>query len=232
MTTSRRTRAALLLPSPLLPGAVLDPLADALRGLGLAATVAPAELGPGEGATDLVRRWSALVGPDTVLVAHSNAGYLAPLVRAAAGSAAPVVLVDAALPPVEGPYALAPAAFRAWLGELADAEGRLPPWTRWWPRADLDTVLPADRFDAVDAACPRLGLAYFDTVLTAPPGWVTLPQAYLALGDTYADERAFAERHGWPVTTLEGSHLAFVTGPDDVAAAVAGLVARLDPADR
>ncbi len=41
-------------------------------------------------------------------------------------------------------------------------------------------------------------LAYFRSRLGAPDGWVTHPQAYLALGDTYAEETAFARRHGWP----------------------------------
>lgn len=217
----------LLLPSPLLPGSVHDGLRDALGRHRLEASVAPARLDRGEGAVDLVTRWLHLVGPGTVLVAHSNAGYLAPLVRAAGDAPPPVVFMDAALPPADGSCALAAAPFRAWLATLADAEGLLPPWTRWWPRTDLEEALPADRLDAVDSVCPRLPLAYFDTEVTPPPGWVDGPNAYLAFGDTYGDERAFAERHGWPVADLEGSHLCFVTEPDDVASTIASLVERL-----
>ena len=218
-----------MLPSPLLPASVHDGLRDALGRRGLSASVAPGLLDTGQGALDLVARWASLVGPGTVLVAHSNAGYLAPLVRAAGGTPGPIVFMDAALPPAAGSCALAPAPFREWLGELADAEGQLPPWTRWWPRTDLDEVLPADLFDAVDAVCPRLPLDYFDTVVTAPPGWVDGPNAYLAFGVTYGDERAFAERHGWPVADLEGLHLAFVTEPDVVATSIASLVGRIGP---
>jgi len=227
MATDPAARTVLLLPSPLLPDSVHDGLRDALDHRGLGASVAPAGLDAGQGALDLVRRWARLVGPGTVLVAHSNAGYLAPLVRAAGGATAPVVFMDAALPPAAGSCALAPAPFRAWLGELADAEGQLPPWTRWWPRSDLDEVLPADLFAAVDAQCPRLSLDYVDTVVTVPPGWVERPNAYIAFGDTYADERAVAVRHDWPVADLAGSHLAFVTEPAVVATAIASLVERL-----
>ena len=223
----RAPRTLLLLPSPLLPASVHDGLRDALGRRGLSASIAPGLLGTGQGAVDLVPRWASLVGPGTVLVAHSNAGYLAPLVRAAGGRPGPIVFMDAALLPAAGSCALAPAPFREWLGGLADAEGQLPPWTRWWPRSDLDEVLPEDLFAAVDAVCPRLPLDYFDTVVTAPPGWVDEPNAYLAFGDTYGDERAFAERQGWPAAGLHGSHLAFVTEPDVVATTLVSLVERL-----
>ncbi len=226
MTTDGTPRHVLLLPSPLLPASVLDDLRDALVGRGLTASVAPARLSPGQSALDLVRRWAAAAaaGADTVLVAHSNAGLLAPHVRAGGAPGCPIVFMDAALPPADGSHALAPEPFRAWLGELADADGSLPPWTRWWRRSDIDGVIPTERFDAIDGACPRLPLAYFDTRLTVPTAWAEERNAYLAFGDTYAEERAFAAQHRWPLADLAGSHLAFVTRPDDVAAAVTSLV--------
>lgn len=72
---------ALVLPSPLLPALAYVELADALTRAGWSARVAAADLGEGEGAGDLVERWAGEVGLSDVLVAHSNAGYLAPLVR-------------------------------------------------------------------------------------------------------------------------------------------------------
>lgn len=229
MTRAPHAGSALLLPSPLLPDAVLQDLGASLERLGLDTSVARAGLGPREGAADLVTRWAGQVEAGSVLVAHSNAGYLAPHVRAAAAEHLPVVFMDAALPPVSGRHALAPQAFRAWLGELADPDGMLPPWTRWWSRADLGEVVPPERFDALDAACPRLPLTYFDDSFDAPPSWADEPNGYLAFGETYAQERAFAERHGWPVAELDGQHLLFLTAPEVVAEAVAQLVRRLTP---
>ena len=73
---------------------------------------------------------------------------------------------------------------------------------------------------------PRMPLAYFRCRLGAPDGWVTHPQAYLALGDTYAEETALARRLGWPTTVLEGAlHLHHLVDPDAVAAAVLDLAA-------
>ena len=63
--------------------------------------------------------------------------------------------------------------------------------------------------------------------MPSPPGWEDLPAAYLAFGDTYADERADAARRGWPVATLQGLHLHPLVDPAGVAEALEGLLARL-----
>jgi hypothetical protein len=71
-------------------------------------------------------------------------------------------------------------------------------------------------------------LAYFRSRLGAPAGWVTHPQAYLALGETYAPETAFARAAGWPTTVLVGAlHLHHLVDPDAVAAALLDLAAAL-----
>ena len=62
----------------------------------------------------------------------------------------------------------------------------------------------------------------------APDGWTSHPQAYLALGDTYAEETALARRLRWPVTVLEGAlHLHHLVDPDAVAAAALDLAGEL-----
>jgi hypothetical protein len=165
-----------LLPSPLLPGEAYADLVDALRRAGAPATVLKAGLRPGEGPGELVDRWSA-AAPGAVLLAHSNAGYLAPLVRARLGA--------------------------------GEGDGQ------------------RTRIVFMDAACPRLHVAYFDTLLRAPGGWDGAPHAYLAFGDTYAEELRFARTRQWPATRLEGGHLAWLADPDGVAAAVLDLTSRL-----
>jgi hypothetical protein len=74
----------------------------------------------------------------------------------------------------------------------------------------------------------RMPLAYFRCRLGAPEGWVTHPQAYLALGGTYAEETALARRVGWPFEVLEEAlHLHHLVDPDAVATAVLDLAAAL-----
>lgn len=214
----------LVLPSPLLPAIAYDGLAAALSRAGVPAEVAAVGTEAPPDAVRLVEAWASRASTDTVLLPHSNAGYLAPSVRHRAGGSAPVVFVDAALPPEVGATRLAPSRFRDHLEELAGAGGVLPPWTRWWPRAVLADVIPVHRFEELDRTCPRVPLSYFDGEVVPPPGWVDGPTGYLAFGDTYADELAFARARRWPTAVLEGGHLHFLHDPDAVAAAVLGLL--------
>jgi hypothetical protein len=216
----------LLLPSPFLGPAPYAPVAAALSSRGYAASVAPSPASPV--AADLIASWGALVADlgDVVLVPHSNAGYLAPAVSATSG--APVVFVDAALPAGPGPTRLAPPAFRSHLATLAGPDGRLPRWTRWWPREDVAAVLPDPWFERLDAGLPELPLSYVDDAVPVPTGWQDGRCAYLAFGSTYADELDLAVRHGWPHRRLAGAgHLHLLVEADEAAAAVAGLVARV-----
>lgn len=219
----------LLLPSPLLPVSAYGGLAASLKQAGASVLLAPATTEGVPDAETLVRTWAAAVGPGTTLLAHSNAGYLAPLVRSRAGTGTHtrLVFMDAALPPGSGPTLLAPRRFREHLSSLAGDDGLLPPWTRWWPRGDLDGVIPIDVFDTLDGDCPRLPVSYFDTPLVAPQGWVEAPNAYLAFGATYAQELEFARERGWPHTVITGGHLHFLFDPVTVAAEILDLIERL-----
>ncbi|KRE58674.1 hypothetical protein [Phycicoccus sp. Soil748] len=119
----------LVLPSPLLGPAVYDPLAAALTDRGAPARVAHLPSG----------RWAPLevLAPfveqarehrPSALLAHSNAGYLVPALRARAPVDV-VVFVDAALPLVPGATTLlAPPGFAAFVADLPQEDGVLPPW--------------------------------------------------------------------------------------------------------
>ena len=204
-----------ILPSPVLPATAYAGLADALRAAGGAPSVADPSLDGSWAAGELVRRWSRDLRGADVVVAHSNAGYLAPLARACQDVA--IVFMDAALLPESGDAALAPAEFRTHLDSLADPHGLLPPWTRWWPRAVLEDVVPGDLLDDLDRRCPRLPSSYFDQRLEAPPGWVRGANAYLGFGATYEAELGFAVSHRWPTRVMDGRHLHFLHQPDAVA---------------
>ena len=78
-----------------------------------------------------------------VLVAHSNAGRLVPVVVQA--SPRPVVasvFVDAALPERRGPTPGATAQRLAVLRGMAGDDGRLPPWTHWFDEAQVAPLFP------------------------------------------------------------------------------------------
>jgi hypothetical protein len=217
-----------LLPSPLLGPAVWSPVARLLRSR-THDVVVPAVPATVHTPADVLGGWLEQIPADRdlLLVPHSNAGlYTAAL--ADARPVACVVFVDAGLPSRGPTTPMAPPAFRRFLGTLADADGVLPPWTGWWPPEEVASVFPdpATRA-AVEREQRRLPLSYFDAEVASPPRWGRLPAAYLAFGDTYAEERSSAVRNGWPVRTLVGEHLHLLADPVAVSDALLHLVAAL-----
>ena len=215
-----------LLPSPLLGPAVWAPVGLELARRGWDVVLPPpydAVSGPDDVLAQLLRAVPT-DGP-VVLVPHSNAGLYAAAV-AAERDVRGIVFVDARLP---GEHAsAAEPEFRAFLATVADEDGRLPVWTRWWDAADMEGLFPDDAARAaVEAEELRLPLGYFDGEVPSPAGWTGLPAAYLAFGDTYGTELAEAQVRGWPVMRLEGRHLHQLTDPAGVALALEGLLGPL-----
>jgi hypothetical protein len=218
--------SVLLLPSPLLPAQAYGPLVAALARSH--PDVTAADGADARSGWQLVSRWARRMDGVDLVVAHSNAGYLAPAVRAAARSDAALVLLDAALPPTRGLTRLAPEGLRAWLGSMTlDDQGRLPPWTRWWEPGALRGVVPAALLDDLDAVCPPVPLAYLDSVVAAPAGWTRRRNGYVVLSQAYQAEQDAALGHGWPVRRLSGTHLQHLWDPEGVAAAVGQVAAAL-----
>jgi hypothetical protein len=172
-------------------------------------------------------------GP-VVLVLHSGAGpYAAVLAEALRREASRpvlgVVFVDAGLPAEPGGAApVAPPALLAGLEPLADADGVLPPWSRWWGPGVLEQELPDPAARAaLRADETRVPLAYLRGDVPVPQGWDGVPGAYLRLSAGYDAEAERAERLGWPVRRLDAGHLHLLVDPDGVAGAVADLARRL-----
>jgi hypothetical protein len=217
-----------LLPSPLLGPVAWEPVADVLRASGSDTVVA--ELPDAVRAPDEVLRAFRAALPadrDVVLVPHSNAGLYAPLLVAGLRHAT-CVFVDAALPMTPARTRLAPPSMLRFLAGLADDEGLLPPWSRWWDEADLVRLFPNDSWrERVRAAEPRLPLSYFEGSVRVPERWAAGPCAYLAFGRTYGDELSLARRHGWPTEVIRGGHLQLLHDPQAVVDAILRLLARL-----
>jgi hypothetical protein len=215
-----------LLPSPLLGPASWVPVADELTRRRHRVAV-PRPSAPVATSADVLAGYLAGAPdePELVLVPHSNAGlYVAAL--AVERDVSAIVFADALLPSDAATTPAAAGGFRDALGPLAGADGVLPPWTSWWPEADTAELFPdAATRTAVEREQPRLPLAYFDEPIPTPPGWRSVPSAYLAFGDTYAAERATAAARGWPTQTLPGRHLHQLVDPVGVADAVLLLLA-------
>lgn len=215
-----------VLPSPLLGPVSYEPLVSSLVGREVPATVAPLPPNSVTPARVLASFAAAVRGhAPTHLVAHSNAGYYAPSLASSLGR--PVVFLDAALPGAGvTETVLAPEAFAGFIDTLPRHDGLLPPWPAWWDRSDVATLFPSDEWlDRVTSEAPHLSPDYFTTPIEVPLGWEARPAAYLAFGDTYAEEVAFARDAGWVVRREEGHHLAHLAEPDRVADLLLALLA-------
>lgn len=216
-----------LLHSPLLGPLSWRAAAGALAALGHAAE-APAwprlSTVAGDYYPTLARAMAAtLDGEPAVLVAHSGAGALMPaLAQALRTPPLGVVFCDAILPHAgRSWFDTAPPELRERLRSGAQM-GQLPPWDDWWPPGALDRLVPDTALrEALVAELEPLPLAYFEE--PAPAAARDGRAAYLQLSGAYDEEARVAGRQGWPVVRLPLNHLAVVTQPQAVAAAIDGL---------
>lgn len=162
-----------------------------------------------------------------VLVAHSNAGLLVPvLVQAACRPVAGCLFVDARLPSRTGST---PAASPERLDHLRTKviDGRLPQWTTWWDEDDVAALFPDPQTrSTVSAEQPRLPLSYYEQQIPVPAGWDDRPCGYVLFGPPYDDMAQEAEIRGWDVAEVSGGHLHQVVDPDAVTACIVAMTTR------
>jgi len=142
------------------------------------------------------------------------------------------VFVDAGLPiPGKSWMQTVPPDLAVQVREMADDQGWLPPWPKWWGEEALPGLIPDPgtrrRFTA---GCPPLPLAMFEEVHPAVPRWPDAPAAYLLLSEVYQDQATRARELGWPVTEQASHHLALLTDPGLVAGSLHDLLDQLESA--
>lgn len=218
---SGRVQASIvLIPSPFLGPPTWEPVAHVLECRGRRVRI-PSLQSVAHGAPPYwpagVDAIVASAGRDpVVLVPHSNSGLYMPEVVAALGDQVRgVVFVDAALPEV-GFYAP-----KEFLNTMADADGKLPPWTAWWEDSDVAGLVPnAEVRFRVEAERARMPLAYWDHPPPAPKGWDRVRCGYIWFGEPYDAGAQRAAAHGWPTRNVSGKHLRMLIDPNAVAAEV------------
>ena len=173
-----------------------------------------------------------------VLVGHSGAGYLLPLVgaarRALRSRVAAYVFLDAGQPPVRPASRLDLLATEVegggeWLvefrAELA-AGGSYPTWTD----SDLAELVPDDaRRHALVASLRPRPEAFFTETLAVAPDWPDAPCAMVRLSASYDRPARVAGSRGWPVVHADpaGGHFAACVVPETVADLVGEVLGRV-----
>jgi pimeloyl-ACP methyl ester carboxylesterase len=163
-------------------------------------------------------------GP-VVLAGHSGAGPLLPRIAATIRQpVAGLIFVDSVLPhPGRSWVDEAPAELVDHLRGLV-RDGLLPPWDQWFDPDALADLLPDDEMRAAfRAELPRMPFSYF-TEAASEDAWAG-PAGYLLLSEGYRDDAEAARKAGLRVAEHPSHHLAMLTDPAPIAAALEELVA-------
>lgn len=158
-------------------------------------------------------------GSHLILVAHSGAGPLLPVIRKSIPN--PVhayVFVDAGIPQ-DGATRLELMKYEdpAWTAqfqqELESGE-RFPNWSF----TDLQEVIPNEtlRRQMVAELHPR-GLDFFNERIPVFEGWPDAPCVYIQFSSMYQKPAALARQNGWPTEELTAGHFHMLVDPAAVA---------------
>lgn len=147
-----------------------------------------------------------------------------------------VIIVDGDVPPSQGAAAPVRPALHELIKSLARADGALPIWSRWFAgdarRMALVglNVLASDpvAFAQFEDALPRMHVSWFqDTIELA--NWDHVRAGLIQTSSIYDHAFVDAQRRGWPVTRLQGTHLHPILQPAETANAIASISRQLAP---
>jgi hypothetical protein len=161
---------------------------------------------------------------DTIIVGHSGAGAVLPLVAARMRVKPPrMVFVDAGVPPCEGTFS-AGGDFLATLRDLA-VNGVLPVWSQWWGEGVLDDLIRDDRRRReIEKELPQVPLAFYETPIELSLDWCSSAGAYVLLSEAYRLDAGRAASLGWPVVERPGEHLDIVNDEGAIASILLNLL--------
>lgn len=138
-----------------------------------------------------------------------------------------ILIVDGEIPPSTGRAPPVRDSFRQFIGGLADANGRLPLWSRWFSgdaRREALVGIEAlrkrpDVFERFEAALPRMSVGWFDDEIDLR-GWDHVPAGFVLTSAIYGHAAEEAMRRGWPIRQLSGTHLHPALEPQETADAI------------
>jgi hypothetical protein len=173
---------------------------------------------------------------ESVVVGHSSASALVADL-ATKLPARSVIIVDGDIPPQQGAASPVRPAVREFIRSLADAAETLPIWSRWYSGdaqrgslVGLD-ILASDpvAFAQFENGLPRMRVDWFDDTIELA-SWDHIPAGYIQTSDIYDHATLEAQRRGWPVARLHGTHLDPSLRPAETADAILSMSRRLGTA--
>lgn len=168
-----------------------------------------------------------------IVVGHSSASALVADL-ATKLPARGIVMVDGDVPPSHGKASPVRPTFLDYIEGLADAEGVLPIWSKWFASDPQRRSLVGLDILARDPAAlarfesdlPTMHVDWFrDTIELAD--WTHVPAGFIQTSALYDHAAKEALRRGWPVIHLSGTHLHPTLCPAETASAILAISSRL-----
>ena len=171
--------------------------------------------------------------PHPILVGHSSASALVADVAARLPARA-VIIVDGDVPPPKGAAFPVRPALHDFIKGLAGPDGMLPVWSKWFTsdstRASLVGIdilaRDAAAFARFESGLPRMYVGWFDEAIELAE-WDHIPAGYIQTSAIYDHATAEAQRRGWPVVNLHGTHLHPTLQPEETANAILAMARQL-----
>lgn len=173
---------------------------------------------------------------ELIVVAHSSASSLAAdlAIKLPVRS---VIIVDGDIPPAQGAASPVRPALREFIQGLAETDGTLPIWSKWFSGdAQRTSLVGLDSlasdpvaFAQFEHGLPKMQVDWFDDTIELA-SWDHIPAGFIQTSEIYDRATVEALRRGWPVTRLQGTHLHPTLRPAETAEAILSMSRRLGAA--
>jgi hypothetical protein len=137
-----------------------------------------------------------------------------------------IVFLDGDIPPAAGRVAPGSERVRRRVEVLDASDGRLPPWSDWFTTDEEKAVIGisalqanAKAWDAFKRDQPRMAPDWFRDEIDLSP-WDHVAAGYVQLCRLFDRSAEDAEKRGWPVARLKGTHLHPAVEPQETAEAI------------
>jgi hypothetical protein len=172
---------------------------------------------------------------EPILVGHSSASALV----ADLATKLPIrgiLIVDGDVPPSQGAAFPIRPALLDFIKGVVEPDGMLPIWSRWFTRDARRTslvgldILAGDpvAFAQFESGLPRMHISWFDDAIELA-NWDHIPAGFIQTSAIYDHATAEAQRRGWPVANLQGTHLDPTLRPAETASAILSMSRQLVP---
>jgi pimeloyl-ACP methyl ester carboxylesterase len=137
-----------------------------------------------------------------------------------------IVFLDGDIPPRTGRVLPGSERVRRRVEALDDHDGRIPPWSDWFTTDEERAIIgiaalqtDTKAWDSFKLDQPRMTRDWFRDEINLA-SWSDVAAGYVQLSGLFDQSAEEAEKRGWPVVRLKGTHLHPTLEPEETAEAI------------